>query len=107
MKSIGISSSPASSSAGGAQISAGIQSSSQMQANQRFRTLRKIFAFTIVALPLAAHAAGPKEIVLHTYVDTFTNENGGPISGLAMSPLIKRSLRAPNEKFSKKFTATM
>ncbi len=52
--------------------------------NKPLAALRKVLALTTLVLPLTAHAATSTEIVLHTYVDTFANENGGPISGLAI-----------------------
>jgi hypothetical protein len=57
----------------------------KIQSNNLFGSLRKVFTLAALLLPLASTAwAAGTETVLHGYVDTFTNENGGPISGLAM-----------------------
>jgi uncharacterized repeat protein (TIGR03803 family) len=72
MRRIGISRGPSP-----VQLAAGAQNKN----SKPFAAVRKALALVALMLPLAAHAGTPTEIVLHTYADTFTNENGGPISG--------------------------
>jgi uncharacterized protein YceK len=48
------------------------------------RTLRAILALAALTLLLAANAGAANELVLHTWVDTATNENGGSVAGLAI-----------------------
>jgi len=50
----------------------------------QFRSLRRMAALSLLALPLGHYASAQTETVLHTWVDTLNNENGGPIAGLAM-----------------------
>jgi hypothetical protein len=72
----------------------------QYQTKPRFADMRKALALVTLALatlvlatlvlanlvlPLEAKSsAGTNEVILHSYVDTISSENGGPISGLAM-----------------------
>lgn len=43
----------------------------------------QVLVLALATLPLAATSWAASETVLHTFVDTSTNENGGPMSGLA------------------------
>ncbi len=59
----------------------------KIQISKPLPALSKALALVALMLPLAGPAwasSEPKEIVLHTYVDTLTSENGGPISGMAI-----------------------
>ena len=47
------------------------------------RAPRTLVALAVMLLPLAAVSPAATETVLHTFVDTSSNENGGPVSGLA------------------------
>jgi len=55
----------------------------EMQSNKSIRAASQVLALAVLLL-LVANSWAASESVLHTYVDTETNENGGPISGLAM-----------------------
>jgi uncharacterized repeat protein (TIGR03803 family) len=58
--------------------------SARVQPSKPFGALRKALALAALMLPLASTSWAATETVLHVYVDTLSNENGGPISGLAM-----------------------
>jgi hypothetical protein len=69
---IGISSGPAPVMLAGAQI------------GESFRKLRKALALTAMLLALAANSTAATETVLHTWIDTTSNENGGSVAGMAV-----------------------
>ena len=48
------------------------------------RPISRLFTLAALCIAFLAPAHAATEIVLHTWVDTSTNENGGPVSGLAM-----------------------
>jgi uncharacterized protein YceK len=75
MRRIGISIGPATAVAGGG---------AQFPTKKPFNALRKAVTLAALVLPLAAHASTPTETVLHTWVDTLTNENGGSVAGMAI-----------------------
>jgi len=52
--------------------------------NQSFGILRKAVALVALFLPLGAYASSPTETVLHTWVETTTNENGGSVAGMTI-----------------------
>ena len=56
----------------------------QIATNTPFGILWKAVAIAALALPLSAYASGPTETVLHTWIDTSTNENGGSVAGMAI-----------------------
>ena len=62
-----------------------IPSGAQTATRKHSFLLRTVLALAALTWPLAAQS-GPKELVLHTWVDTSTNENGGSVAGMAIDP---------------------
>jgi len=71
---IGISPSPAPVKPAGAEIS------------RTIRSVRIALALAALVLPLAAKSWAATETVLHTWIDTTSNENGGSVAGMAIDP---------------------
>jgi uncharacterized protein YceK len=52
--------------------------------NQSFKWILKAVALAAILLPLASQSWATTETVLHTWIDTSTNENGGSVAGVAI-----------------------
>ena len=75
MVKIGISNGPA---------SAALMGGVRTQSNKLSRVVRLIFAPAALLLLLAANSLAATETVLHAWIDTMSNKNGGSVAGMAL-----------------------